>query len=111
VRLIDAAGADKNLNLGYGLGDSYRATADCRSRARTLLLHCVQAQSRTPTAAPLNESPVGELGLADAFAQIKSVLTEACPIGDMPRNPSASEAVADDHRRHVRGMGEQNYCL
>ena len=51
VRLIDQPGG--NDNLDFVLLDTVRTVAQLRREGRTVLIHCVQAQSRTPTVAAL----------------------------------------------------------
>jgi ADP-ribosyl-[dinitrogen reductase] hydrolase len=51
VRLIDQPGA--NDNLGFVLLDTVRLVEQLRREGRTVLIHCVQAESRTPTVAAL----------------------------------------------------------
>ena len=43
----------KNPNLDFVLNDAAGAVAAFRAEGKTVLLHCVQAQSRTPTVAAL----------------------------------------------------------
>ena len=53
VWLIDSASNGANPHLGYLLGQAADAIAMLRGQGRTVLLHCVQAQSRTPAVAAL----------------------------------------------------------
>ncbi len=53
VRLVDQDGADKNPNLGFVLRDTVELLRSLRAVGKTVLLHCVQARSRTPTVAAL----------------------------------------------------------
>ena len=53
VRLIDDIDADANPNLDFVLTDTARLIEQLRSGGRTVLLHCVACQSRTPTVAAL----------------------------------------------------------
>jgi len=82
VRLIDADGTDKNPNLGFVLRDTVEFLRTLRAEQKTVLLHCVQARSRTPTVASLYGSAAGDLNPADAFVRVRSVLPEAHPIAD-----------------------------
>ena len=50
---IDDAEPDKNPNLDLVLRDAADAVAAFRAQGKTVLLHCVQAQSRTPSVAAL----------------------------------------------------------
>lgn len=49
VRLIDRPDLDENPNLRFVLGGTVDAIAALRAEGRTVLVHCVQAHSRTPT--------------------------------------------------------------
>lgn len=51
VRLIDSDAAGDNANLEFVLADAAVAVAQLRSEGRTVLLHCVAAQQRTPSVA------------------------------------------------------------
>jgi len=53
VRLIDKPNPTENPNLGFVLHDAVTVLEQLPSEGRTVLLHCVQAQSRTPTVAAL----------------------------------------------------------
>jgi ADP-ribosyl-[dinitrogen reductase] hydrolase len=51
VRLVDQA--DANHNLDFVLLDTVRLVEQLRRDGRAVLIHCVQAQGRTPTVAAL----------------------------------------------------------
>lgn len=51
VRLIDLVDPDANPNLDFVLTDTVRLIEQLRNEGRTVLVHCVVAQSRTPAAA------------------------------------------------------------
>jgi ADP-ribosyl-[dinitrogen reductase] hydrolase len=53
VRLIDDVDPDANPNLDFVLTDTVRLIEQLRGEGRTVLLHCVACQSRTPTVAAL----------------------------------------------------------
>jgi ADP-ribosyl-[dinitrogen reductase] hydrolase len=53
VWLLDEPEPSKNPNLDFVLTDAAAAITALRAEGRTVLLHCVQAQSRTPTVAAL----------------------------------------------------------
>lgn len=48
--LIDSDDPDKNLNLDFVLADLAAATASLRSEGKRVLVHCVAAHQRTPSA-------------------------------------------------------------
>jgi ADP-ribosylglycohydrolase len=78
VRLIDKAGI--NANLDFVLLDTVRAVEQLRRKGRTVLIHCVQAQSRTPTIATLYGARLRGISIADALADVCGALPEAGPI-------------------------------
>ena len=49
VWLIDKSHPDENLNLDFVLADTADVIAALRAEGHTVLVHCVAAQSRTPT--------------------------------------------------------------
>ncbi|MCZ3386573.1 MAG: ADP-ribosylglycohydrolase family protein [Actinomycetia bacterium] len=51
VWLIDSPDPEANPNLEFVIDDAARVTQQLRAEGRRVLLHCVQAQSRTPTVA------------------------------------------------------------
>ena len=51
VRLIDIVDSEANPNLDFVLIDTVRLIEQLRNEGRTVLLHCVACQSRTPTVA------------------------------------------------------------
>ena len=53
IRLIDNVDPDANPNLDFVLTDTVRLIEQLRNEGRTVLLHCVACQSRTPTVAAL----------------------------------------------------------
>jgi ADP-ribosyl-[dinitrogen reductase] hydrolase len=53
VRMVDRDGVDENPHLGFVLADTAELILRLRREGRTVLLHCVQAQSRTPAIAAL----------------------------------------------------------
>lgn len=50
-RLIDVSAPDANPNLDFMITDTARTVATLRDEGHIVLVHCVAAQSRTPTAA------------------------------------------------------------
>jgi ADP-ribosylglycohydrolase len=69
IRLIDLVEPNANPNLDFVLIDTVRLIEQLRSEVRTVLLHCVACQSRTPTVAALygarNQGISGMLALQD----------------------------------------------
>jgi ADP-ribosylglycohydrolase len=78
VRLIDRP--DANDNLDFVLLDTVRVVEQLRQDGRTVLIHCVQAQSRTPAVAALYGARLSGIGIAEALAGVCRVLPDADPI-------------------------------
>ncbi len=78
VRLIDQPGV--NDNLDFVLLDTARLVEELRRDGRTVLIHCVQAQSRTPAVAALYGARLRGIGIAEALADVCGVLPNAHPI-------------------------------
>jgi ADP-ribosyl-[dinitrogen reductase] hydrolase len=78
VRLIDQPGV--NGNLDFVLLDTVRLVERLRREGRTVLIHCVQAQSRTPAVAALYGARLGGIGITEALADVCGVLPGADPI-------------------------------
>lgn len=78
VRLIDQPGVNDNLN--FVLLDTVRMVEQLRREDRNVLIHCVQAQSRTPTVAALYGARRRGTGIAEALADVCSMLPNADPI-------------------------------
>jgi len=80
VRLVDQDGADKNPNLGFVLRDTVELLRSMRAESKTVLLHCVQAQSRTPTVAALYGAAVSDESPANVLARLEQALPDVGPI-------------------------------
>jgi len=79
VRLIDKPLAAENPNLGFVLHDTVALLEQLRREGRTVLLHCVQAQSRTPTVAALYGARRNNVTTTQALTAIQQVLPGAAP--------------------------------
>lgn len=90
VRLIDEVGA--NPNLALVLRDAARAIAAFRDEGKRVLVHCVAAQSRTPSVAAMYA--ITEFGIESsvALAAVIDALPNANP------NPDFREALASVER-------------
>ena len=80
IRLIDIVDPDANPNLDFVLTDTVRLIEQLRNEGRTVLLHCVACQSRTPTVAALYGARLGDIGITAALADVCAVLPSADPI-------------------------------
>ena len=79
VWLLDESEPEKNPNLDFVLTDAVAAVEALRAEGRTVLLHCVQAQSRTPAVAALYGARLSGSTPTDALADILEVLPKARP--------------------------------
>jgi ADP-ribosylglycohydrolase/protein-tyrosine phosphatase len=79
VRLIDRVEPDENPNLDFVLTDTLRLIEQLRGEGRTVLLHCVACQSRTPTVAALYGARRNSITIDEALSDIVEVLPQAWP--------------------------------
>jgi ADP-ribosylglycohydrolase/protein-tyrosine phosphatase len=99
VRLIDA-GPEGNPNLDFVLTDTVRLIEQVRNEGRTVLLHCVACQSRTPTVATLYGARRKGITIDEALADIVEVLPYAWP------NDEFRQALLQLHPRVERSVWE-----
>jgi ADP-ribosyl-[dinitrogen reductase] hydrolase len=85
VRLIDDIGPDANPNLDFVLTDTVRLIEQLRNEGRTVLVHCVAAQSRTPTVAALYGAHRQRISGEAALREVTSVLPDTYPNSDFRR--------------------------
>ena len=76
-RLLDTV-AEDNPNLAYVLDDAARAVARLRDEGKTVLLHCVAAQSRTPSVA-IRYAMLRGVPFKQAVSDIRRVLPHCRP--------------------------------
>lgn len=79
VWLIDSPKPAMNLHLNFVLNDAVDAIAELRAEGRTVLVHCVQAQSRTPTVAAIYGARLSGMSAKACLADIQRVLPSAQP--------------------------------
>ncbi|WP_109688886.1 ADP-ribosylglycohydrolase family protein [Branchiibius hedensis] len=77
-RLIDSADPAANPNLEFVINDAAAMVAALRDEGKTVFLHCVRAESRTPTVAAAYAGLRG-IDPRDALAEIQRVLPNASP--------------------------------
>lgn len=82
VRLIDRGGAEYHPNLEFVLPDTVTALERLRSAGRTVLLHCVEARSRTPVVAALYGMRRRPVAPDQMLAELREVLPQADAIAD-----------------------------
>jgi ADP-ribosyl-[dinitrogen reductase] hydrolase len=79
VWLVDDSRPGKNSHLDFVLADAAATVDALRKEGKTVLLHCVQAQSRTPAVAGLYAARFKGRTLTEALADIQKVLPDADP--------------------------------
>ena len=79
--LIDAPDRSENPHLEFVLHDAVRTVADLRAEGRTVLLHCVAGESRTPTVAGLYGAAAAGIPAAQALQEVLDLLPQARPNG------------------------------
>lgn len=79
IWLIDEVDPAKNPNLAFVLDDATDAVAALRAEGRTVLLHCVQAQSRTPTVGALYGARLTGRTASESLRGVLRVLPQAHP--------------------------------
>ena len=79
VWLIDSADPELNPNLEFVLWDTADAIADLRARGHVVFVHCVRAESRTPTVATLYSARHLGIPLETARADIARALPRSKP--------------------------------
>jgi ADP-ribosyl-[dinitrogen reductase] hydrolase len=79
VWLVDSSNPAQNPNLAYVLHDAVDAVEALRAEGRTVLLHCVQAQSRTPTVAAMYGARLTGRTASESLRDVRRVLPHASP--------------------------------
>lgn len=93
VRLIDSTAPEDNPHLDFVLAEAVRAIESLRAQGHTVLVHCVEAHSRTPTVAALYGTRACGVDIDEALRDVLTVLPDADP------NPAFREAM-----RRMAGM-------
>lgn len=80
VRLIDRPG--ENTNLDFVLLDTVRIVEQLRDDGRTVLIHCVEARSRTPAIGALYGARRSGIDIDEAINDVRAALPDTNPIND-----------------------------
>ncbi|MGV0838465.1 ADP-ribosylglycohydrolase family protein [Mycolicibacterium thermoresistibile] len=95
VRLIDRPGSDENPHLDFVLLEAVRAVERFRAEGKTVLVHCVEAHSRTPSIAALYGARLRGVGTDEALRDVRTVLPDCSP------NPTFREALRRFDAAHI----------
>ena len=79
VRLIDRQGSDANPHLDFVLLEAVRAIERYRDEDRTVLVHCVEALSRTPAVGALYGARLRGVRVDEALRAVCDALPDASP--------------------------------
>jgi len=79
VWLVDHADPASNPNLDFVLSDAAATVARLRDEGRTVLLHCVQGMSRTPTVAAVYGARRTRRPALECLDEVLAVLPHADP--------------------------------
>lgn len=77
--VVDSAVEGDNAHAAFVLGEAAAAVERYRAEGKTVLLHCVRAESRTPTVAALYGARVARISPLEALADLQRVLPYARP--------------------------------
>ncbi|NLC98632.1 MAG: dual specificity protein phosphatase family protein, partial [Actinomycetales bacterium] len=77
-RLIDSPDPAENPNLDFVIADAARTVQSLRAQGKRVFLHCVRAESRTPTVA-IAYSLLDGMSLEQAQAGVLAALPNAHP--------------------------------
>ena len=86
--LVDSAAPESNAAAAYVLQEAAAAVERFRAEGKTVLLHCVRAESRTPTVAALYGARVARVAPLEALGHVRRALPNAHP------NPAFLEVLA-----------------
>jgi len=93
TRLIDKVNPDENQNLAFVLDDAVAAIEAFRAEGRSVLVHCVQAHSRTPTIGALYAVRAFGITPDEALDEVCAALPAASPIEPFRRAVHAAVAA------------------
>ncbi|BCW57844.1 ADP-ribosylglycohydrolase family protein [Arthrobacter sp. StoSoilB20] len=77
--IIDSPDPSDNADAAFVLAEAAAAIEQFRSEGKTVLLHCVRAESRTPTVAALYGAALLGIDAEAALADVRQVLPNASP--------------------------------
>ena len=77
--VVDSAVEGDNAHAAFVLGEAAAAVERYRAEGKTVLLHCVRAESRTPTVAAMYAARAAGMSPVEALANVQQVLPGAQP--------------------------------
>lgn len=77
--VVDSAVEGDNAHTAFVLGEAAAAVERYRAEGKTVLLHCVRAEARTPTVAALYGAHVAQISPLEALEEVRRLLPGARP--------------------------------
>jgi len=77
--VVDSAVEDDNAHAAFVLEEAAAAVERYRAEGKTVMLHCVRAESRTPTVAALHGARIAGISPLEALEDLRRVLPGARP--------------------------------
>ncbi|MBT2554479.1 dual specificity protein phosphatase [Arthrobacter sp. ISL-5] len=93
--VVDSPKYEDNAHAAFVLRDAAAAVERFRSEGKTVLLHCVRAESRTPAVAALYGAQVAGITPLEALEDVRRVLPGASPNGLFLRLLREGETAAE----------------
>lgn len=103
--VVDSAVEDDNAHVAFVLQEAAAAVQRYRAEGKTVLLHCVRAESRTPTVAALYGARVARISPLEALEDVRRALPNARPNALFMRVLAEDDASAGPTAAGPTGAG------
>jgi hypothetical protein len=105
--VVDSPVEEDNAHAAYVLREAAAAVERFREEGKTVLLHCVRAESRTPTVAALYGARVAGISPLEALYDVQRVLPGANPNPLFSRVLKETESASAPHVDGATAAGAQ----
>jgi hypothetical protein len=106
--VVDSPVEEDNAHAAYVLREAAAAVERFREEGKTVLLHCVRAESRTPTVAALYGARVAGISPLEALYDVQRVLPGANPNPLFSRVLKETESASAPHVDGATAAGAQS---
>jgi len=93
--VVDSAVEGHNAHAAFVLREAATAVERYRAEGKTVLLHCVRAESRTPTVAALYGARAAQISPLEALEDVRRALPEVRPNPLFMRLLGETEATSE----------------